>query len=259
MMQFIDQVYVLARRGVRDLVRVPAAFLPSMMVPLFFYLIYSAGIGPLAGRVGVPELGNYHGVVLATILFLATTNGSSAAGFSVVRDIDSGYFDKLRLTRAPSAALIVGRLCADGLRAAAASSVILLVGVLTGAGLTSGPLGFAAIIALTTGWAIAWSGVALTIALRTGSLDAVQLAFFVGFPIVFLSPAFGPRELLNGWMGTFAAVNPVTYLIEACRHLILHGWDTMLWLKAMLAIIIVGSVTLTLASRALSGRVRTVR
>ncbi len=256
---FFDHVFVLTRRGMRDLIRVPAAFLPSMMVPLFFYLIYSAGIGPLAGRVGVAGLGNYHGVVLATILFLATTNGSSAAGFSVVRDIDSGYFDKLMLTRATAPALIVGRLCADGIRAAAATSVILLVGVFTGAGLAAGPAGFVAIIALTTGWAIAWSGVALTIALRTGSLDAVQLAFFVGFPMVFLSPAFGPRNLLGGWMSTLSSWNPVTYLIEGARHLILVGWDTEIWLRGVLAILLVGAVTLTLASRALAGRVSTSR
>jgi ABC-2 type transport system permease protein len=255
MMQVADQVFVLARRGVRDLVRVPAAFLPSMAVPLFFYLIYSAGIGPIAGRVTGTDFSNYHGVVLATILFLATTNGSSAAGFSVVRDIDSGYFDKLVLTRASAPVLIVGRLCADGLRTAFATSVILLVGVFTGAGLASGISGFVGIIVLTTGWAIAWSGVALAIALRTGSLDAVQLAFFVGFPIVFLSPAFGPRELLDGWMAAAASANPVTYLIEAARYLILDGWNFAAWLHALLAILIVGTITLTLAALALTRRV----
>ncbi|MBC7644095.1 MAG: ABC transporter permease [Thermoleophilia bacterium] len=252
----LDAIWVIARRGIRDLVRVPAAFFPSIMVPLFFYLIYSAGIGPLASRAGVAVAGNYHGFVLATIMFLSVTNSASAAGFAVVRDIESGYFDKLLLTPAPRATLVFGRLLADGMRAALATTLILTVGLLTGAGLAAGPLGFVVLVLLATGWSVVWAGVALTIALRTGSLDATQLAFFIGFPMVFLSPAFGPRALLTGWIRPLSALNPVTYLIEASRHLILVGWDSAALGKAALSVVIVGSITLTLATSALHHRAR---
>lgn len=252
----IDASFVLARRGVRDLVRVPVAFFPSIMIPLFFYLIYSAGIGPIASRIDSPGLANYHGFVIATILFLSVTNSASAAGFAVVRDIESGYFDKLLLTPVSRPVLILGRLLADGIRAALASGIILLVGVFTGAGLASGVGGFLAIMLMTTGWSMAWAGIALTIALRTGSLDATQLAFFIGFPIVFLSPAFGPRELLGGWMQRFASVNPVSYLIESTRGIILTGFNAGDFALALLAVAGVGTITLSSAMHALRRRTR---
>lgn len=251
----LDHAFVLARRGVLDLVRVPAAFLPSLLLPLFFFVVYSAGIGPLAqGNAAVA--GNYRGFILATILLLSLTNSASAAGFAVVRDIESGYFDKLLLTPVNRLVLIVGRLLADGLRAMVQTSIILLVGLATNTGLAAGPGGFALIVVLGMGWAVAWSGVGLTIALRTGSLDATQFAFFVGFPFVFLSPAFGPRELLGGWLATASRYNPVTYLIEAVRSLILDGWDGAVLARAATAIVLVAAVTLTLATRALRSRAR---
>jgi len=57
-------------------------------------------------------------------MFLSVTNSASAAGFAVVRDIESGYFDKLLLTPAPRATLVFGRLLADGMRAALATTLI---------------------------------------------------------------------------------------------------------------------------------------
>ena len=101
-----------------------------------------------------------------------------------------------------------------------------------------------------------WSLANARIALHTGSLDATQLAFFIGFPMVFLSPAFGPRELLTGWIKPLSALNPVTYLIEASRHLILDGWDASAIGKAALAVVVVGAITLTLATTALRNRAR---
>lgn len=250
----LDAVWVIARRGMRDLVRVPAAFFPSILVPLFFYLIYSAGIGPIAQKAGVQHVSNYHGVILATVMFLSVTNSASAAGFSVVRDIESGYFDKLLLTPAPRLTLVFGRLLADGMRAALATTIIVTVGLLTGTGLAAGPAGFVMLVLLATFWSVAWAGVALSIALKTGSLDATQLAFFIGFPMVFLSPAFGPRELLTGWLKPLAAINPVTYLIEAARSLILVGWDAAVIGAALFAVAVVAAITLTLATLALRSR-----
>jgi ABC-2 type transport system permease protein len=65
-----------------------------------------------------------------------------------------------------------------------------------------------------------------------------------------------PREELSGWLDTVAAWNPVTYLLEGLRSLIIEGWEWEEIGAALLAILIVGAVSMTLCFGALRGRIK---
>ena len=49
-----------------------------------------------------------------------------------------------------------------------------------------------------------------SIALRTGSSQAAQAGFLLFFPLLFLSPAFAPKEIFSGWLEFLATINPVS-------------------------------------------------
>ena len=66
-------------------------------------------------------------------------------------------------------------------------------------------------------------------------------SFLLFFPFLFLTTSYVPREQLSGWLDTVAAWNPVTYLLEGLRSLIVDGWDWGDLAKAVIAIAIVGS------------------
>jgi ABC-2 type transport system permease protein len=87
-----------------------------------------------------------------------------------------------------------------------------------------GVLGFLVLIALTAGWTVVFSGFMQLIALRTRSAAATQSGSIVFFPLLFLTPGFVPRELLTRPMEIAASLNPVTYVMEAMRSLILQGF-----------------------------------
>ena len=59
------------------------------------------------------------------------------------------------------------------------------------------------------------------IALRTGSLSLLQSLFPFMFVLLFTAPAFFPRELLNPLLRDVAAYNPLTYVVEAVRGLLM--------------------------------------
>jgi ABC-2 type transport system permease protein len=67
------------------------------------------------------------------------------------------------------------------------------------------------------------------IALKTRSAAATNSAGLVFFPLLFLTPNFVPRNLLTRPMEIAATVNPVTYVMEALRSLILQDlrWETI--------------------------------
>ena len=63
-------------------------------------------------------------------------------------------------------------------------------------------------------------------ALRTGSGEAVQGLFPVFFVFLFISSMNIPRNLMEvDWFRAAATANPVSYLIEGVRSLIITGWD----------------------------------
>jgi len=95
--------------------------------------------------------------------------------------------------------------------------------------IASGVLGFVLLVALTALWAIVYSGYLQVIALKTRSAAATNSAGLVFFPLLFLTPNFVPRNLLTHPMEIAATLNPVTYVMEAMRSLILVDlrWETI--------------------------------
>jgi ABC-2 type transport system permease protein len=76
------------------------------------------------------------------------------------------------------------------------------------------------------------------------------------FPFLFLTSSYVPRNQLSGWLGAVAAWNPVTYVLEGLRSLVTGGWQWTSLGKAMLAIGLVGVVSMSLCLAALRGRTR---
>ena len=81
---------------------------------------------------------------------------------------------------------------------------------------------FALAILITLGF----GAIGLFAALRTGSGEAVQGLFPVLFVTLFLSSMSLPRNLIHTvWFREVATYNPVSYLIEAIRSLLITGWN----------------------------------
>jgi len=133
--------------------------------------------------------------------------------------------------------------------------VYLATGMILGVGVKSGVLGAAALVALSTLIAFGFAGVGATFALRFGTGEAVHAFFPLLFALVLLSSANVPRNLIGtDWFRTVPTYNPVSYLIEAIRSLIVTGWDgraTALGfgIATVLAIASIALASLSLRSR----------
>ena len=133
---------------------------------------------------------------------------------------------------------------------------VLALGFAVGVTFASGPLGVAAFILLSGLWGLVFTGFPYAIALKTGNPAAVNSSFLLFFPFVFLTTVFVPKEAMTGWLATVATYNPVTYLLDALRSLIVTGWDAQALLGGLACVAGVGLVSGTLALAALRGRTR---
>jgi ABC-2 type transport system permease protein len=126
--------------------------------------------------------------------------------------------------------MVLGRLVAEGAKGIVLSTVIVLLALPFGITIASGPLGFILLIALSALWGVVYAGFMQLIALKTRSAAATNSGGLIFFPLLFLTPNFVPRDMLTKPMEVAATVNPVTYLMEALRSLILEPLN---WGKVM--------------------------
>jgi ABC-2 type transport system permease protein len=217
----VSALAALAGRSLRETRRTPEALVPTLLIPLFFLVVNVGQAGKVfpSSTTGFLKGQGYAAFQLPSSLLLAASFG--AAALFLVEDIEGGYFDKLRATPVSRTAIVLGRLTAEAAKSAVLTAVLLLVALPFGVRVATGPLGFVALVVLTTGWAVIYAGFLQLIALRTRSAAATQSGGLVFFPLLFLTPNFVPRSLLTHPMEVAASCNPVTYVMEALRALIL--------------------------------------
>ncbi len=74
--------------------------------------------------------------------------------------------------------------------------------------------------------ALAFAGIGAWLAIQTGSPEAVQGMFPLLFVLFFLSTMNLPADFIEkDWFRTIAELNPISFLIDGMRGLILDGWD----------------------------------
>ena len=187
-------------------------------------------------------------------IITAVTGVSRAS--SLVTDIQDGYFDRLLLTPIRRVSLLLGLMVADFVLVVVLTIPVLILGFILGVRFETGPLGVLVFILLSGFWGLVFTGFPYAIALKTGNPAAVNSSFLLFFPFVFLTTAFLPKEALTGWLAAIATVNPVTYMLAALRSLILVGWDWTAIGQSVVAIAVMGAVSMPLAFAALRGRLK---
>lgn len=251
------QLLLVTWRNLVTIFRTPEALLPPIGISIFFLIIYDSTLGRAAGF--IPDLGgnSYLGFILPLSIVSSALSGAGIAAQNLVRDIESGYFDKLLLTPISRGVLLLGPILAGALILGLQASIVVTVGLILGLSPVTGLPGLLTVIGLAILLGTGFAGFTVSAALGSGSAAATQGASFVFFPLTFLAPTFVPLALLDGWLKTAARLNPITYVLEGMRALINSGWDsTALW-QGTLACLILATLTYALAAIAL--RVRTRR
>jgi ABC-2 type transport system permease protein len=220
-----NQVGQLARRSVLRTLRQPAQIVPALIFPLFLLAVNSGGLKDATNLPGFPT-DSYLTFALAVPFMQGALFSVMNSGTDLARDIETGFLNRLALTPLRGAALLSGLLAGTLILGLVQGVVYLSVGLIAGAELAAGAGGALMIIALGVAIAVAFGTVGLFVALRTGTGEAVQGLFPVFFVFLFLSSMALPLELIQtDWYRTIATANPVSYLLQAFRSLLIEGWN----------------------------------
>lgn len=254
---FADQVYLLARRSVVRTARQPANVISPLVFPMLLLAVNSGGLKAETHLPGFPT-NSFVAFALAVPFIQGALFATMNAGTDLARDIQTGFLSRLSLTPMRGIALLAGQLGGVVTLGIVQAAVYLSVGLAVGVRPEAGALGVLVLFAFAILVSLGFGALGAFAALRTGSGEAVQSLFPAFFVFLFLSSMNIPRNLIAAtWFRDIATVNPVSYLLECVRSLIIFGWDAEALGLGFGIAAAIAVAALLLASRAL--RVRMAR
>ncbi|MDQ4002488.1 MAG: ABC transporter permease [Actinomycetota bacterium] len=253
----LTQISAIALRSILRTARQPAVLVSALLFPMMFFSINAYGLDAAARIPGFPA-DSYLDFAFAFPLVQAALFGSITAGADLARDIESGFFERLSLTPMRPVALLVGMLAGVVALGLLQGIVFLAIGLLMGVEVSSGFPGMVVLVLLTVLVALGFGGIGAILALRTGSAEAVESAFPLFFVAIFMSSINLPRDLIEAdWFRFIATINPISYLVEGLRSLVITGWDPQALLLGFGCAM--GIIVLSLAGAGASLRTRVAR
>lgn len=248
MSTFLSDWYYLSIRSTKQIWRPMMALIPSLFIPIFFFVVNSASLQSFSKVPGFPDV-SYRDFIAPVAIFTAIFFSAGNAGIELVQDISNGYFKKLLIMPINRLAILLGRLTEVAVQAVLQGGIVVVLLLVFGVRIKAGFFGILAIFGILILFAMAWSCFSMIGALRTQNARMVQSLFVFVFPFLYLTTSQAPMHLLPPVMQTVARVNPVTYIIEGVRALVLDGWTPAVGIGfAVSAALFAIMVTLTLAS-----------
>jgi ABC-2 type transport system permease protein len=248
------QTAELARRSVVRTWRQPANVVAPLLFPMMLLAVNAGGLQSAEQLPGFPA-DSFLAFAMAVPFIQGALFATMNAGTDLARDIQTGFLNRLSLTPMRSVALLAGLLGGVVLAGLVQAVFYLGVGLVIGVRLESGVAGAIVLLVLATLIVLAFGSLGAFAALRTGSGEAVQGLFPALFVFLFISSMNLPRNLIEiDWFRTAATLNPVSYLIEGVRSLIIVGWDAQALVLAFGIAFAIAIVGLTAASWALGER-----
>lgn len=232
--------------------RAPIGMTFSLLQPIVWLVLFSQTFARLGDTEQFRTLGytSYLGFFTGSMVAFTMLFSALSSGLSMIADLDTGMLDKLMTSPVNSSAILLGRVLADGILMFAQGAIVLTVAWLMGATISTGPAGALAILVLATAFGVAWAALSNAIALFSGSSEVTMSAgLLCTLPVLFLSSAFFPEQLLPGWLRTVAHWNPAGQVIESIRSLMVGPASGGVLLRTVLLLAFVGVLTGAAAAR----------
>lgn len=240
----------LMRRSIVNITRLPSAFVPSLLMPIFQTVAFSGTFFAITQLPGFPTDRSINWFLPFGVVMGAGFAGIGI-GFSAIRDLEGGFYDRLRLTPAPRSSLVIGPLFAALARSALVTTIVLFVGIAFGARPTHGVLGIIPLFIAGLGVAALGTGWGLGLAYRFRDMRAAAIMQLTFFLVVFLTEAQTPLFIMEGWLESVTRINPFNNIIRLSRLGFLEA--PMTWNNVWGGLAAIAGFTAATAAFALTG------
>ncbi|ELY86141.1 ABC transporter permease [Natrialba taiwanensis] len=265
--------------------RNPFVTFSSLIQPVIFFVLMAEVLGAIVSGALAQTVGsdiNYITYLTPAIVIQSALAAAAVSGIGLVDDMDTGMFEKLLASPMDRGAMFLGKVLSEVVRIVVQTTIILLLGYVmlylqsgasVGSYLQTGLLGFIGVIAIAVIFGGAFMAFSNIVALVTHDQEATtMIANLLTFPLLFISSAFVPLEVLPGWIQSVAVVNPITYGVDGVRAFMLGQnvmtvfdvtafsglWNTVIPVVAVLIgfNVVLGGIAVHLLNRASKAKVQ---
>jgi len=217
-------IAALVRRTLLRVRRMPAAFVPSIVMPVFQLVAFSGAFGAAVRFAGVENAMDWY-VPLNAVQ--GASFGAMGVSFGLINDMQTGFFDRMLMAPTRRWTLIAGPMAGAIARAIVPILLVVVVGFVGGMNVPGGWLAFVTIGVAAVGIALVSSAFALGLTYRMRNMGAATLTQFAVFFTIFLSTSQVPLAAMSGWLHAVARVNPMTNVLRLARQGLLGDvtWD----------------------------------
>lgn len=207
----------LARRSLVRIIRVPAAIVPTVAMPVFLLIAFSGSFSAVTDLPGFPT-DNMLNWVLPYAVLQGCAFGGVGASQALAADVENGFYDRLLMSPASRFGLLLGPTVASMFRALLPATLVTAVAVLGGARFEGGPLGLLTLLLAAEGIAVVATLWGLGMVYEVRSQQVGTVVSMGVFMAMFLSIGMVPLAVMQGWLETVARYNPMTEVLTMARQ-----------------------------------------
>jgi ABC-2 type transport system permease protein len=207
---------ILAKRSIRNIRRLPSAFFPALAMPIFNMIVFAGTFFAVTQIPGFPTDRSINWYMPLGIM-MGAAFGGVGLGFTAIRDLQTGFYDRLRMTPTSRLSLVLGPLSGTLVRIMMMTTIVIVLGVALGARFTGGVLGVVCLYVAALGLSTIGAGWGLGLAFKFRDMRAAAIMQLSIFLVMFLSSAQVPLNVMDGWLHTVARINPATNILRLAR------------------------------------------
>jgi ABC-2 type transport system permease protein len=226
MHRFLRESGAIIEVELTKLVRDPTEIISRAIQPLLWLVVFGQVLAQVRGIHTGPL--SYLAFITPGILAQSVLFSAIFYGIAIIWERDLGVVHKLLVSPAQRSALVCGKAVAAGFRGLVQAVVIYLIAFIMGVPLSLNPLAIAAVLAAV----MLGSGIFATFSLIIACIVKTRERFMgigqlLTMPMFFASNAIYPLDIMPGWLRFIAQGNPLTYLIDALRGLMIVGGESV--------------------------------
>ncbi|HXC78983.1 MAG TPA: ABC transporter permease [Candidatus Acidoferrum sp.] len=220
----------------------------GVVQPLLYLILFAPLLSSIAKTPGFPSGGAYN-VFVPGLLVQLGMFGAAGVGFSLIAELRMGVIERLRVTPVSRVSLLLGRALRDVLSIVIQSLILIVLALPFG--LSINPIGVVVVLALIALIGLLTASIAYAAALWLRSEDSyAPLIFTSSLPILLLSGVLLPLGLAPHWLRSIAAVNPLSYAVDAARAIFLGNLDDPSVVRGVALMAVLAILAIFLGARA---------
>ncbi|MEE1770170.1 ABC transporter permease [Streptomyces sp. JV185] len=237
-------------REIAPELRSPVGIVLSMGQPLLFLVLFGSMLAGTGANLGAGT-GDVWQWFVPGILVMMCLMGPLSAGHGLLGELNGGQMERFLVTPVSRTSLVLGRTAKDA--ATLFAQAVLITVVALPLGMSLHLPGALATIALLIILAVGLSALSCVLAISSrpdGNLFWLVTQMLI-FPVMMLSGILLPVDAGPGWLSAVAAINPVTYVVDAARALFAGDFLNASVLHGLIAATALATTGLILSTRAM--------